>query len=406
MTDESMDADENPEVEDTGIDDAAGAMDRDDPEVEARDAQASPPPPPPTRRPFVRDPYARFGGVASGLAHYFGWDVALTRLGVALLFVVSGGTAILAYLLAWLIVPRARYWPPSGGPTASSRLSSRELGVGLAVLGALLALAIAGGRPGAVLIPLALIGGGLWLLSQDAAGVAPPGSPSAAPPPTPPMAPPVDPASEDGRAPEPGPVAAATITATAVAPPAGPPRDPVAPISQDPGPPPPYDPGPPVPPRSRRRRWILRSIIGLFVLFVVALVAIPVTLFLLARSGNLDFDPDQRVLLRPATIVELPERIVEDTAEVVLDLRDLDADDFDGADTPVEVEVDLDVGEIRVRVPEDLRVTVDASSGIGDVEVFGSRSDGFFPDHRLDVGDAHVELELEVGIGEITVERG
>ena len=44
------------------------------------------------------------GGVASGLAIYMGWDVTLVRLALVFcLFAVQG--SVLAYILAWIIVP-------------------------------------------------------------------------------------------------------------------------------------------------------------------------------------------------------------------------------------------------------------------------------------------------------------
>ena len=52
------------------------------------------------------------GGVASGLAEYMNWDVTLVRLVfVFCLFAVQG--SVLAYLLAWIIVPSK--YNPSGG---------------------------------------------------------------------------------------------------------------------------------------------------------------------------------------------------------------------------------------------------------------------------------------------------
>lgn len=44
------------------------------------------------------------GGVASGLAVYMGWDVTLVRLALLFcLFAVQG--SVLAYILAWIIIP-------------------------------------------------------------------------------------------------------------------------------------------------------------------------------------------------------------------------------------------------------------------------------------------------------------
>ena len=46
-----------------------------------------------------------FGGVCSGLAEYLGMDVTLVRVLTALLVVFGFGTAIVAYLVAWVLVP-------------------------------------------------------------------------------------------------------------------------------------------------------------------------------------------------------------------------------------------------------------------------------------------------------------
>ena len=66
-----------------------------------------------TRRRLFRDTDNRMlGGVASGLAEYMGWDVTLVRLAfVFCLFAVQG--SVLAYILAWIIVPSK--YNPSGG---------------------------------------------------------------------------------------------------------------------------------------------------------------------------------------------------------------------------------------------------------------------------------------------------
>ena len=44
-------------------------------------------------------------GVCAGLADYFGMDVNVVRLVVAVVTVFTAGTAILAYLLAWALIP-------------------------------------------------------------------------------------------------------------------------------------------------------------------------------------------------------------------------------------------------------------------------------------------------------------
>lgn len=44
-------------------------------------------------------------GICAGAAEYFGWDVTLVRVIVAVIAVITGGAGLLAYLVAWAIIP-------------------------------------------------------------------------------------------------------------------------------------------------------------------------------------------------------------------------------------------------------------------------------------------------------------
>jgi phage shock protein C len=44
-------------------------------------------------------------GVCAGVADYFGWDMTLVRVIVAVVAVITGGAGLLAYLVAWAIIP-------------------------------------------------------------------------------------------------------------------------------------------------------------------------------------------------------------------------------------------------------------------------------------------------------------
>ncbi len=44
-------------------------------------------------------------GICAGAAGYFGWDVILVRVIVAVVSVITGGMGVLAYLAAWAIIP-------------------------------------------------------------------------------------------------------------------------------------------------------------------------------------------------------------------------------------------------------------------------------------------------------------
>ena len=44
-------------------------------------------------------------GICAGAAAYFGWDVTVVRVVVAVVSVLTGGTGVLAYLVAWALIP-------------------------------------------------------------------------------------------------------------------------------------------------------------------------------------------------------------------------------------------------------------------------------------------------------------
>jgi phage shock protein C len=48
------------------------------------------------------------GGVCGGLARYFGVDAVLVRLLAVVLTIVGGGIGLVAYLVAWIVVPKDR----------------------------------------------------------------------------------------------------------------------------------------------------------------------------------------------------------------------------------------------------------------------------------------------------------
>ena len=94
------------------------------------------------------------GGVAAGAAEWAGVDAALVRIAWALLVPITSGAALLAYVIAWAIVPEAarasaQHMPgdPSsaeGEPVVASESTEPEddnrtpllIGLGLIALGA------------------------------------------------------------------------------------------------------------------------------------------------------------------------------------------------------------------------------------------------------------------------------
>lgn len=52
------------------------------------------------------------GGVCGGLAAYTGVDANLIRIVVAVATLLGAGSLILAYVVAWVLMPKEDDWPP------------------------------------------------------------------------------------------------------------------------------------------------------------------------------------------------------------------------------------------------------------------------------------------------------
>jgi phage shock protein C len=75
---------------------------------------AAVPQPPPVQTRIVRPRYPRMiAGVCSGFALHFGWDPSAVRIVLAVFTVLTGGTGLLVYLAAWIILPEAPYALPA-----------------------------------------------------------------------------------------------------------------------------------------------------------------------------------------------------------------------------------------------------------------------------------------------------
>ncbi len=61
---------------------------------------------------LVRPRYPRvIGGVCSGLAQHYGWDLSLVRV-ICMLSIFFTGVGLFVYLAAWIIIPEAPYMLP------------------------------------------------------------------------------------------------------------------------------------------------------------------------------------------------------------------------------------------------------------------------------------------------------
>jgi phage shock protein C len=53
------------------------------------------------------------GGVCAGLALHYGWDLSFVRI-VAVLLLIFTGVGIVAYIIAWVVIPEEPYLLPEG----------------------------------------------------------------------------------------------------------------------------------------------------------------------------------------------------------------------------------------------------------------------------------------------------
>jgi phage shock protein C len=95
-------------------------------------AAGSEPPPPPRLTRSRED--RMIAGVAGGLARYFGVDPVIVRIAFVLLALTGGG--VLAYLIAWVVIPEATIEEEGAGRTSTA--SSAVAGLMLITLGAIL----------------------------------------------------------------------------------------------------------------------------------------------------------------------------------------------------------------------------------------------------------------------------
>ena len=59
----------------------------------------------PAKKLYLSNTNKKIGGVCGGIAEYFGIDATLVRV-LWVVFALTAGSGILAYLIAWLVMPK------------------------------------------------------------------------------------------------------------------------------------------------------------------------------------------------------------------------------------------------------------------------------------------------------------
>ena len=355
------------------------------------------------------------GGVAAGLGRYFDVNPVVYRIAFAALALV-GGTGLLLYLAAWLVIPGEH----DDESIAVEALRGRRdqpwllVGVGLLAFGALFALSEVHFWPGTgnVWLAATLVGGAIvwWHVSQRA------DRPRAVQT----AAAPVDAALSVGEAVPPD---EATTRVQAPPPPPRPPKKPslFAPVLGA--------------LFAAAGLFGLLAVLDIYDVDVAAALAAGVVivgaaiafgaltqrrvgglvflgLLLLAAFAAAAITPVSvgagvgEKTERPTTVAALDSSYEHGIGDLELDLADLT---LPAGTTSVDASVGI--GKLVVTVPEDVAVVIDAHAGVGSIDLMGARDDGVDADRELTLPGSTpdapmLDLEADIGVGDIQVQRG
>jgi hypothetical protein len=149
---------------------------------------------------------------------------------------------------------------------------------------------------------------------------------------------------------------------------------------------------------TRERSGIIGLGVVLVVLALVNIVAGPAADPTLLRHGAGD------VTVAPASAEQVRQRYEHGVGDLTVDLRHVV---FPAGTTSTSIH--LGVGQLRVRVPDDVSVRARASAGLGDVVVLAQKRSGIAPSFDGEVMGGSTErvldLDAAVGLGRIEVTR-
>jgi phage shock protein PspC (stress-responsive transcriptional regulator) len=332
-----------------------------------------------------------FGGVCAGLGRYFELSPAIYRLAFAAL-ALAGGTGILLYIAAWLVIPDEGHEASIAERALRERRDRPALTVGVGLLGlaaiVLFSHAEFWPHPGNFWLAALLVGGGLvwWELhgrEPVAAGAAVAGADGGT-------------AVTQPRTRQPSlflPVLGVLLAAAGIA---GL-LEAVDAWSVD----------------LRVAIGAAVAVVGVAIaagavtgrrvtgLVGLALLLLPLLVASLAIHVPLEGGVADRVV-QPTTTSALPSRYRLAIGDLKLDLRDLALPE--GETT---VRATVGVGHVLVVVPRGVAVDVRGRAQAGDVVLLGHDHNGIHVDQRVveGAGPKRLTLDLELGVGQIEVRR-
>lgn len=369
-------------------------------------------------RRLTRSADRRIAGVAGGVGEYFGIDPVIVRLGFVLAM-FAGGTGLIAYLIAWVVLPDSETTPSERG---DNRLDPATM-VAVALLGLAAWIGISEPFSGGVIVPLILIGVGIYILNQRPAWVPGTQTPSSAP---------TD-AGSSVQVRDPAVATTPTSDANLINPP-------------PPAPPPP-EPVPPRPPREPAA--VTRACISVLALLaagaivldalgwahpdtstilaiglIIVGVAAVTGAFLGRARGMIPLGILLAVAFASASVVEsVVENGVGDREYAPTSLADLQPSyrlgigqmdvDLRALEIPAgeraEVEIKLGIGDVVVLVPSAVTLEIEGDLKIGQLTILDKTESGLGNHLRIEretSGTGLLVIELDVGIGQGVVRNG
>jgi hypothetical protein len=149
---------------------------------------------------------------------------------------------------------------------------------------------------------------------------------------------------------------------------------------------------------TREHGGVIGLGVVLVVLALVTVIAGPAADLTVFRSGAGD------VAIAPASADQVQATYEHGAGNVTVDLHDID---FPAGTTTTAIQ--LGAGELRVQVPADVTVQVDADAGLGEVVVASQERSGVAPSFSGELAGTSsarvLRLDLGVGVGRIEVTR-
>jgi phage shock protein PspC (stress-responsive transcriptional regulator) len=327
------------------------------------------------------------GGVASGLGSYFDLSPTIYRIAFVAL-ALAGGTGVLLYIAAWVVIPEEGEADSIAASFLKREHEHPTRAVGIAIL-AFIAIVVIGSADvwpdtGNVWLAAALAGGALvWWQLGGRRAAAPGGASTAGPALRGPES--LFPLAAGGLLVAVGAIALLDLGGV----------------------------------WNADWRWVL----GAMVIALGAVVALGAVtgrsiggvlgiglLMIAALALTLAVRVPLFVGFGDRTEHPLETSALQDTYELGIGSFHVDVSDLAMAKGRTTVKATLGIGDLTVRVPDDVTVDVEARAGAGDLIVFGEQDDGTsVHTHVRDPGTDGARvlvLDARVGLGRVTVVRG